>query len=110
MNKNTTQLERVDLDVGERQPVGQYYQQKKDFKKSHTVGQSNKNGLLIGLLGTGWDLVDETDIKLLEPMLNPAYWSTCFLGMYNRIRMLCVCVCVCVCFNRDEFFQISTEC
>lgn len=47
------QLERMYLDVDERQPEGQYSQQNKDFKKNHTVGQSEKNGLFIGLLGMG---------------------------------------------------------
>lgn len=67
------QLERMYLDVDEIQPEGQYSQQNKDFKKNHTVGQSEKNGLFIGLLGMGWELVDKNDIKLLEPVLNPAY-------------------------------------
>ena len=39
------------LDVGERQPEGQYPQQKRDFKRNHSMGQSEKNGPFIGLFG-----------------------------------------------------------
>lgn len=64
-----TQPGRIDVDKIESL-MGDILKRKEIFKRNHTVRQNEKNGQFIVLLGTGWDLIDDNDIKLLEPVLS----------------------------------------
>lgn len=56
------QPERIDLHIVESL-MGNILKRKDIFKSNHTLRQNEKNGQFIVLFGTGWDLIDDNDIK-----------------------------------------------